>query len=260
MRNIPLLICAVVLHRFRNSRWRRRRRFSSNVGCLPLLLKRSTRRTRVPRCYDASILDSRRWPEASWSAGADHAAAHGRDGRTVIHRSFRQLPGINTRQISIHRTRVHERLVRYNRDAIVYTLIHVCDVGDVIHGVVVVNVRDLGDAHARIRDVDVVHVNAAYAVRGDVDLTWSQREPAHTFSDSNGEVEATASNERDQRRSVHWTHINRTRHPAPAAFHEGPSAVMEWCEAPRFVLNPRPTPRRDPHPVSEAIRRPSRGD
>src|SRR5579864_5175881 len=139
-------------------------------------------------------------------------------------------------------------------------LIHISYVGCAIHGVVVVHVCDLGDIHSRVRDVHIVHVNTADAIRRNVNLARAKGEPANTLSHTNGEMETAASNKRYQRGSIDGTNVDRSRHPAPAALHEGPAPVVEGRETPRLIFNPCPAPRSNPHPVSEAIRSPAMSD
>src|ERR1700751_1337126 len=72
-------------------------------------------------------------------------------------------------------------------------------------------------------------------------------------------MEATAAHKGDQRGRVHGPNVDRPGHPAPSVFHVGPASIVEWSKAPGFILDPGPTPRCDPDPVSEAIGSPPRG-
>ena len=84
-----------------------------------------------------------------------------------------ELPGIYTLNVAVHRTRVHESVMVYNRDAVVDVLIHVGHVGDFIDCVVVVNVGDLNHAHTRVSHVYVLNIAWTGAIPGNVNLAWS---------------------------------------------------------------------------------------
>src|SRR5256885_5023605 len=49
----------------------------------------------------------------------------------------------------------------------------------------------------------------------------------------------------------------RARYPAPGAVPLHPAAVVKRCITPGRIIDPRPTPRGDPHPVTEAVGRPA---
>src|SRR5262249_53859295 len=63
----------------------------------------------------------------------------------------------------------------------------------------------------------------------------------------------------DKRWRVHRPNDDRARDPSPKAAVIDPAAIVTRCEAPGRVVNPCPTPRFEPYPVSKAIGRPSRG-
>ena len=170
--------------------------------------------------------------------------------------------GVDTHHVLRHRTRVHKRVMRHDRHAIVHTLIHIGNVVDRRapvddHGVV--DVRHLRDIHRRVGDVHVVHVPAAHAIPRHVDFSRSQREPSH--ADAGREVESrAAADETPPGRRPHRTHHDRSRNPEPSAVHERPASVVERSESPRLVFHPRPAPGTDIDPVTEAIRSPSRNN
>src|SRR5581483_11252598 len=56
-----------------------------------------------------------------------------------------------------------------------------------------------------------------------------------------------------------WARI-RVRNPEPLAAGICPAPIVVRRIPPRRIIDPRPTPRIDPHPVTGVIRRPARPD
>src|SRR6202030_4312280 len=164
-----------------------------------------------------------------------------------------------------HRAGIHECLAVYHRHRTHIPRISIfVDVHSSIYSVVVINVCHLRDSHhSRVRNVHVLHVTRTAAVAGHPHVARTERTPCesrHTWRKPDCYTESTATHKRDERRGIDRPHNERSRHPAPVAAYECPSPVVKRSEAPRFVANPRPTPRRDPNPVSEMIGRPARSD
>jgi hypothetical protein len=95
---------------------------------------------------------------------------------------------------------------------------------------------------------------AADVVRGHINFTRPERKPSHIAA----EADAPGANKDHQRWRIHRAHGHRSGHPAPASADNHPASVVIWRVAPRRVIHPRPSPRRDPVPMAFAIRRPAR--
>src|SRR5581483_9377547 len=100
---------------------------------------------------------------------------------------------------------------------------------------------------------------AASSVPRNKRFTISQGEPAvaPTHTESNAKV--STAHPGHERRRPHWAHIDRARQPAPVAVDVSPTPIVEGSISPGRIIYPRPTPRRNPDPVSKAIGRPSGG-
>jgi hypothetical protein len=127
-----------------------------------------------------------------------------------------------------------------------------------IDEIVVGHVGDVYDA--RVADVDVAEISATNPVPGIKRLTPPQRTPAHATTESKSEAHTpTRSAEPGNKRGrIKRSNVERTRHPSPVAVVVNPTAVVEGSESPGCIVNPCPTPGRNPHPVAVVIRRPSR--
>jgi hypothetical protein len=98
--------------------------------------------------------------------------------------------------VAVYRTRIDKCVAIDHGHAIVHALIYVGNVVDVIHGHVVVDVRDLHIGHARVGDVHVLHITRAGSIPGNENFTWPEREP--TYADANSNAEPSAPDERNQ--------------------------------------------------------------
>jgi hypothetical protein len=180
------------------------------------------------------------------------------------------LPCIHSHSISRHRLRRRERLLARGHNRARNPLIHIRDVGHrslVDHRGLIIIIYHRA-VNGRVRNVHVLNIPSAHAVRRHVHFTRSQRKPADRSSsaaDRDSHAETTAANKRHQRWRVHRTHINYAfssrgrRYPSPSAFHIYPTSVMKWRETPRLIINPRISPRLDIRPVAVVIRCPVRG-
>src|SRR6185437_13767600 len=116
-----------------------------------------------------------------------------------------------------------------------------------------------GVVHVDVGDVDATVVVAVAVVPRVVDLARAEREPAHRrAADAHRHAPAAAAHEGHQRRRIHRACHDRPRDPAPGAADVRPAAVVVGREAPRRIVHPGPTPRRDVGPVAVAVRRPVR--
>lgn len=88
------------------------------------------------------------------------------------------LPCIDAHKIVVNRPCINESFTVHHRDTICDSLVHVGHVGDVVHGVVVVDVCDLNYRHARVRDIDVFNVPRTRAVPRDVNFSRRKRKPS----------------------------------------------------------------------------------
>src|SRR5690349_4832379 len=124
-------------------------------------------------------------------------------------------------------------------------------------------VIDIGDIHigdVRSCDVDAVEVTAAHAVPRNIRFTKAQGAPtvaAKASTEADTHAPSGAAKPRNQRGSVVRTHIDWSRRPPPIVVVINPSAVVERSVAPRLIVNPSPSPRINPDPVSIAIRGPT---
>src|SRR5207245_1431339 len=82
-------------------------------------------------------------------------------------------------------------------------------------------------------------------------------------SNSYADAEVRSANPGNERGSVNRAHVchchgtRRAWHPTPNAADNNPTAIVEGSESPRLIINPRPTPRRNPNPVAVAVRSPT---
>jgi hypothetical protein len=140
-------------------------------------------------------------------------------------------------------------MVNYS-DAVPDIAINVGNVGDMVHGVVVVHIRDLNNRDPSVSDVYVLYITRTRAIPRDVNFSRSEWEPTHR---SSAHANTESANEGDQRGSINRAHGNWSRDPAPPASYKSPAAIMEWSKTPGFVFNPSPTPWVDVGPVAVAI-------
>ena len=120
--------------------------------------------------------------------------------------------------------------------------------------VVVVDIGDVSDA--RVGDIDLVEIAATHAIPGDERFTKTQRTPAKAAAETDSDTEVAAK-PADQRGSIVRASINRTGSPSPPAASIDPTAIVERSESPRRIINPRPSPRVFPNPVTSGVRRPT---
>ncbi len=149
----------------------------------------------------------------------------------------------------IDRLSVHEGIARGNRN-----------------GIHVMSIDKINVANVRVEDVHVVDECVVNIDDGDKAgagkepreerLPKAQREPAHAKASPKTPASAK---EAHKRRPVNRRPIERARAPAPAAREIVPAAIMEGSKAPGVVVNPSPTPRVHPAPITVAVRSPTRG-
>lgn len=118
---------------------------------------------------------------------------------------------------------------------------------------------------SHVRNVDYAQVITAVVIPWEKWLAWPEGEPRSQpnadpdpYSHTNGK--AGASDESNERGGVNGKGNDGAGNPTPSHANMDPAAIVEWAEAPRFVLHPGPTPRPDPHPSPEAIRNPVYGN
>src|SRR5713226_5709134 len=126
-----------------------------------------------------------------------------------------------------------------------------------VHEIDVANVRveDVRVANECVVDVDDVDEVAAAAEPGEERLAKTKREPAYAEAEPKTPASAKEPNER---RSINGRPKERSGAPAPRAANERPAAVMKWSKTPGIVVNPSPTPRIDPPPITVAVGSPTR--
>src|SRR5947207_14467194 len=106
----------------------------------------------------------------------------------------------------MHRTRVNECIVIDDGHTVADALVHVCDIADMVTVVIVINVGDLGDVHASVGHVHVLHVARTGPVPGHKYFSWTQRKPSHTATNTHSHAETSAANECHQSWCVHGSH------------------------------------------------------
>src|SRR5579859_1482808 len=228
--------------------------------CLPLLDRTRRRRWRAD-CNHRAADHGRRRTHAHRTPRSNHAGAYWLRLHHVRYGRSRELARFDFHDVLRHRPRVHERIVRNDRDSIA-ALVDVGDVVDgraLVHDYGVIDVRDTRDIHRRVGDVHVIHVRAADAVSGDIDLPGSEREPSHAHANRKVEARSTTY-ERHECRRPNGPNDDRPRNPEPSAIHGRPASIVEGRKSPRLIFNPGPSPRANVDPVTEAIRCPSHGD
>src|SRR6266568_896857 len=244
-----------------------------------LLFEASWRWGRRRLGYHGAVLQHLGRPNSGRRAGAENSLFRRRpDGRCRgRNRSVGNIPLVDLDHVLANGLSGGEGLMGSGGHRAGNALVDILDVADAdvvcVVGVVdhrgVVDVGDIRVVDRGVRYVHVIHVRAAYAIRRHVDLARPQWEPRHTDSataanaNPNGEVRAAdPGHERgrvDRPNVSYFNHCRpwRARHPAPHAANDNPASVMERCEAPRLIVNPSPSPGRDPNPVAVAIRSPS---
>src|SRR5437773_4041355 len=110
-------------------------------------------------------------------------------------------------------------------------------------------------ANVRVVEIHVTVVAAACVVPGTKWFAWAKRKPTDSSAKSSAETNTPmrAADETDERRSINRTRVIRARAPAPTAANVSPTAIVEWSETPRRIVNPRPAPRPNVVPVTIAV-------
>src|SRR2546429_349786 len=238
-----------------------------------LLLDEGDRRRRRRHLGHHRTAQDRAWrPYAGFGSGAKDAALLRCNCRGDWSDGCRcEFLLAHTNQIIVNGLRRNEGLVRNSGYRVGRSLVlipHIRDVHRLVHVNVVVDVGDLRSVDdGSVRNVDVGDVGLAHAVRRAIDVARSQGEPRHAcgWRTANGHADSPmcAADPRDERRRIPRAHKSngthrrsrRARHPAPHAADSHPTAIVERSKAPRFVVNPSPAPRRDPHPMAVTIGR-----
>ena len=144
-------------------------------------------------------------------------------------------------------------------------LVHI---GDFVHGGIVycsiiIYISYIYDVHGGIRDVHLLHVAFAGAIRRNVHFAWTEREPGHaspSATERNRRAEARSADEHNQGRRIHGPNHYRSRNPTPASPDLSPASVVKWSEAPGLVFHPGPSPGCNPDPVPVSVGRPPGND
>src|SRR5450432_694236 len=177
------------------------------------------------------------------------------------HGSRSDLLGIDRDRGTVHGLGAGESLLRNSGDSAADVAVGVIDVGDgccfVVNDRGVVDVGDGGVVDRCIANVDAVYVFAADAIRGDVNFPGRKREPADVGTEA---ASTAAADENHQSGGVDGANGDRSSHPTPAIVDVDPASIMERGIAPGSVIDPRPSPRGDPIPVSIVVGSPVGGD
>ena len=263
---------ALLLAHFRN------RDGPAAIGLDELLLLLETSRRRRWRClrHDATALEYCGGPNPGRRAGTEDGLLRRRGHGRHSNRNWGvdNFPLVDFDHVLAHGLSRGEGLMGSGGHRAGNALVDILDVADadvvtVVDDRGVVDVSDIRVVDGGIRYVHVIHVRAANLIRRHVDLARPQWEPRHTDSataanaNPNGEVRAAdPGHERgrvDRPNVSYFNHCRswRARHPAPHTANDNPTSVMERREAPRLIVNPSPSPGRDPNPVAVAVRSPS---
>src|SRR5512138_45220 len=106
-----------------------------------------------------------------------------------------------------------------------------------------VHVRDVRVVHDdRVRDVHVADVARRVPIPRNVDLARTEREPADTAAEGDGDADVRAPDPTDERGCINGPVVPRPWNPAPSLAHVRPSAVVKRRETPRGVIDPSPPP------------------
>jgi hypothetical protein len=116
----------------------------------------------------------------------------------VRHSRLLDLALINPNQIVVDRTGIHECVVIHHGHAVVHALVHIRHIRDMIHGHVVVNVRNLYVRHTCVGNVYVLHVARAGPIPRYKHFSRAKREPADTASHADPNAKTTTPDECDQ--------------------------------------------------------------
>ena len=113
----------------------------------------------------------------------------------------------------------------------------------------------------RVDDVDALDIFGPGLIPGRVGFAWRQRKPTDgRFATGCGPGIFDIFEESDQRRRINRVLHAAAWHPGPALVDMDPAPEMKRREAPRLVVDPRPTPRFDRCPMAEPVGRPIRRD
>src|SRR5579872_335804 len=141
--------------------------------------------------YDLTAGHGGRWFVGNRPACAEDAGTGRLSRNRVRNRRRGQFPGRYRDDVARNGTRVDKSFARDHGHATVHATI---GIGNVVDGSVynhsVIDIVDSCNIYCRVRDVDAIHVSAAYPVTGNEDFSRSQREPSHTRAKGKREVEA----------------------------------------------------------------------
>jgi hypothetical protein len=118
---------------------------------------------------------------------------------------------------------------------------------------------DIG--RADIGDVDIADISRVTGIVRPIHLARGKREPADRRPGFDGCRRANAGilYKGDKRRRIDGLRSEIARHPAPALVDAGPASVVKRREAPRLLVDPVPSPRFDPDPMTIAVGSPIGG-
>ena len=228
--------------------------------CLLLSGERYRRRRRRSLCHHLPVHDRRGGcsdPNSSARhSRSDDARLCGSHSHPRADRRCCDLACVHYHGSSRHRLRAHERLLRNRRHRALHAAIHIGHVVDhrrVVNDRGVVNVRDLRDIHRRAADIHACHIPLAHVIRGHIDLARTEREPSHVAA----KASRSSADEYHQRGRIDRTHRRRSGDPSPPSADGNPASVVEGRIAPRCIIDPCPSPGRNPRPVAVVIRSPA---
>ncbi len=189
--------------------------------------------------------------------GSEHCVARRRDSRPA-HWSVGQISGRNPDRRSMHRHAVLQSPHGGGGESTGCMQVRIMDstIAKPLRSVapVIIDIHD-----PRVADVHAAEVAKASAIPWEERLTEAQRAPSET---SQGEAEvdtpARAAKPGHQCWCIDWTGVNRPRRPSPVAARVHPAAIVEGSVSPGCVIDPGPTPRLNPDPVTILIRSPTR--
>ena len=266
---LTLLRGTLVAVASRGSLWRGR------PGRLGSLCLRGCHRTLLRTCaYAWAVLRPQRWVARGHSLGCRHRVRQARAGarcretrplrllrplgsrsrRFVRHARMAQRLCRHAERCALHRPRRHKGVARNYRGSGRHAAINIANVVTVLRVAVVVDDIDVG----HVVHVHVAHVGRAVAIPRNVRLTPAERHPAHGRAAAHAHRPVGAADECHQRRRVDRARYSGAGRPGPMITQPYPAAIVVRRESPRRVINPGPSPRRNPHPMPLTIRCPIR--
>lgn len=224
------------------------------------MAERLSSRRRLETRHDSVIRHWHTRRPARASCTSYQARARGRERSGGDDAGMHDLLLIHADRSLRHSPSANERLPVHRCDGTWIVRICVVHVGDVVHRVVVIDLRDLRPiVVARAAPIDLLDVSRIHAVGRNIYVTRTQRIPADPLHapKRDGNSKSSAAYESNKSRRIHRRDRHRPWHPAPRSVNHCPSAIVKGREAPWFGVNPSPAPRCNPTPMARVVGNPA---